>query len=89
MNRLHVVTLHPILMPVSPADGQKEGECDVIQHFALFAQNFQMGIIPANARAGKDANLASRATVAGVRCTRSRFRLEPTRTVSNHLQHQQ
>ena len=67
----------PILTPVSPADGQREGEWDVIQPFALLAQSLQMGVIPARAQAGKDANLASHATVAGVCCTCSEFRWSP------------
>lgn len=62
MNRLHLETLDLTLMPVSPADGQKDGECDMMQCFALFEQSLQMGTISANAQVGKDANLTSCAT---------------------------
>lgn len=77
MSRLHLETLDPVLMPVSPADGQKEGKWDVIQCFAFFTQSTQMGVIPVNSQAGKHANLASCATASGACCTHSRFRCRP------------
>lgn len=77
MNRLNLEEQGPVLMHVLVADDQKEDEWDVIHHFALFTQSFQMGFTHLNAWAGKDASPLSCSTVSGVCCTCSRFRWSP------------